>query len=177
MLRATVHDNATAEQEFKRAIALDPGRSRTHEWFAQFYLTTGRPVEALAEAERASTLEPLSATATAELARALAANDRCDEALARLKTIAALDPPLLRVPPIIASCEARQGRWAEAIAALRPGAAGGDGVHLATLGYLYARAGQRETRALDPGAPAGPLAERRGRRVPPRLRSRGTGGS
>lgn len=145
MLRATVHDNATAEQEFKRAIALDPGRSRTHEWFAQFYLTTGRPVEALAEAERASTLEPLSATATAELARALAANDRCDEALARLKTIAALDPPLLRVPPIIASCEARQGRWAEAIAALRPGAAGGDGVHLATLGYLYARAGQRET--------------------------------
>jgi len=141
--RAKDYDFASAEEHFKHAISLEPSRARIREWFANFYLLTGRPVEALAEAQRALAVDPRSPSATAEVARALVANDRCDEALARLETIAALEPPLLRAVPIAAQCHGRAGRWAEAIALLRPRAESGDALILAMLGYMLARAGQR----------------------------------
>jgi len=143
VLRAMAGDLAEGERHLRRALDLEPGRTRIRERFANFLLYTGRPVEALAEAERALALDSLSPSATAELARALAANGRCDEALARLQTIAALDPPLLRAAPIAAQCYGRQGRWAEAAAALRPQAERGDNLSLALLGYVSARAGKR----------------------------------
>jgi serine/threonine-protein kinase len=144
LYRSMDGDLSTAEQHFRRALALEPGKTRVREWFVGLLLMMGRPAEALAEAERAEALDPLSPSATAEVARALAANDRCDEALARLETIKALDPPLLRAAPIAAQCHARSGRWAEAIAALRPQAQRDSGLTLALLGYMYGRAGERE---------------------------------
>jgi DNA-binding SARP family transcriptional activator len=141
--RAKAWDFPTAERHFRRAISLEP-RARVREWFANFLLLAGRPVEALAEAERALALDPLSPSATAEVARALGANDRCDEALARIETIAGLDPPLLRAALIAAQCYGRQGRWADAIDVLRPQAERGEYVTLALLGYMRGRAGQRE---------------------------------
>jgi tetratricopeptide (TPR) repeat protein len=141
--RAKAWDFLTAERHFRRAISLEP-RTRFREWFANFLLLAGRPVEALAEAERALALDPLSSSATAEVARALGANNRCDEALARLETIAELDPPLLRAALIAAQCYGRQGRWAEAIEVLRSQADRGEYLALALLGYMRGRAGQRE---------------------------------
>ncbi len=143
VLRAMAYDYATAERHFRRALVLEPTRTRAREFFVGFLLMTGRRAEALAEAERAVELDPLSPTATAELARALAANHRCDEALARLETIQALDPPPLRVSGIAGWCYSQQGRWAEAIALLRPQAEHGDYGTLALLGYMYGRAGDR----------------------------------
>jgi DNA-binding SARP family transcriptional activator len=137
-------DFEMAEQHFRRALALEPGRTRVREWFAGFLLLTGRRAEALAEAERALALDPLSPSATAEVARALAANDRCDEALARLETIKALDPPLLRAAPIAARCFARQGQWTKAIGVLQPQAVRDSNLAPAMLGYVYGRAGKRE---------------------------------
>jgi tetratricopeptide (TPR) repeat protein len=142
--RAMVWDFPAAERHFRRAIDLEPRTPRWREWFTAFLLLTGRPVEALAEAERALALNPLSPSATAELARALGANNRCDEALARLETIAKLDPPLLRAPLIAAQCYGRQGRWAEAIEVLRSQAERGEYLALSLLGYMRGRAGQRE---------------------------------
>ncbi len=110
VLRGWDNDFATGEHYFRRAILLEPINGRIREWFASFLVRAGRPVEALAQAERAVALDPRSPSAVAEVARALAANDRCDEALARLETIAALDPPLLRVEQIAAECHARKGR-------------------------------------------------------------------
>jgi Tfp pilus assembly protein PilF len=150
VIRSMATDFPTAEQHFRRAISLEPGRTRAREWFVNFLLLTGRPVEALAEAEHVLELDPLSPTATAEVARALVANDRCDEALARLATIASVEPPLLRAAPIAAQCYARQGRWDEAIAALQPQADRGDELALALLGYMLGRAGRREeSRAIQ----------------------------
>jgi tetratricopeptide (TPR) repeat protein len=143
MIRGMANDFTEAERHLRRAIALEPTRTRVREWLVDFLLFAERPVEALTEAEHALALDPLSPSATAELARALAANDRCDEALARLRTIAALDPPLLRAAPIAAQCYGRQGKWAEAIAALGPQAERGDAAVLALLGYMHGRAGDR----------------------------------
>lgn len=144
LVRSMAYDLRAAERHFKRALELDPTRARTREWFSNFYLVAERPVEALVEAERALTLDPLSPSATAEVARALLANDRCDEALERLAPIEALDPPLLRVAPIAAHCYGRKGKWEEAVIQLRPQAQRGDALATAMLGYMLARAGQRD---------------------------------
>jgi DNA-binding SARP family transcriptional activator len=143
LARSIAYDFDTAEPHFTRAIALEPTNARYREWAVDFYLAADRPVEALAEAERALALSPLSPTATAELARALLVNDRCDEALTRLERIAALDPPLLRAAPIAAQCFARKRMWNKAIERLRPQAERGEHLSLALLGYLLGRAGQR----------------------------------
>jgi len=50
----------TADQEFKKALELDPNYSTAHHWYAQFLASRGRSVEALAEIDQATTLDPQS---------------------------------------------------------------------------------------------------------------------
>ncbi len=49
-----------ARQEFKRAIALNPGYATTHHWYSILLMRTGSFEEALAEGNRALDLDPLS---------------------------------------------------------------------------------------------------------------------
>jgi TolB-like protein/DNA-binding winged helix-turn-helix (wHTH) protein/Tfp pilus assembly protein PilF len=49
-----------ADQEFKKALELDPNYSTAHHWYAQFLASRGRSVEALAEIEEATALDPQS---------------------------------------------------------------------------------------------------------------------
>jgi TolB-like protein len=53
-------DWTAAEQEYQRAIALDPGLARAHHWYAVFLSATKRHTEAISEINRAIDLEPLS---------------------------------------------------------------------------------------------------------------------
>lgn len=148
LARSIAYQFPEAERHFRHAVELEPGWARIREWVVDFYLSTGRPAEALLEAETALALDSLSPSATAELARALLANGRCGDALARLERLAALNPPLARAAPIAAQCYARLGRWADGIAQLRPQADRGEQLSLALLGYVMGRAGQRQ-QALD----------------------------
>lgn len=137
-------DYATAENDLRRAIALDPIYGRAREWLVQLYLRTDRPTEALAEARRALEIDPLSPTAHAEIARALVANGRYDEALAHLEHIAEVQPPLLRTAAIAAQAYAMKQMWPEAITALRPQAEQGQPESLSFYAYMLARAGRRD---------------------------------
>jgi tetratricopeptide (TPR) repeat protein len=143
MVRMRAHDFPAAEDEFAQAIALDPANASVHQSLSGLYLVTGRPREGLAEAQRALAIDPLASAAIADLARALLFNDRCDEALTQLDRIASVQPPLLRAAPIAAQCYAAQHKWAAAVAVLQP-QRDHDPVSLALLGYMLARAGQRE---------------------------------
>ena len=53
-------DAATAEHEFKRAIALNPDYVAAHHWYATFLMTMRRYPEALVEIEKARKLDPSS---------------------------------------------------------------------------------------------------------------------
>ncbi len=53
-------DFAGAEQEFRRAIELNPNYAIAHQWYATFLSDMGRHQEAIAEIERAIQLDPLS---------------------------------------------------------------------------------------------------------------------
>jgi len=137
-------DLQSAEREYARAIAIDPGFAGAHEAFVQLFRWMGRPADELAHAQRAVELDPLAPEAHAELARALLGNDRCDEALAELGKLSGVKPAPLRVVPIAAECYARERRWSEAIAVLRPRAERGETPPLALFGFMLGRSGQRE---------------------------------
>jgi TolB-like protein/Tfp pilus assembly protein PilF len=49
-----------ADQEFKKALELDPNYSTAHHWYGQFLASRGRSVEALAEIDQATELDPQS---------------------------------------------------------------------------------------------------------------------
>ncbi len=50
----------TAEDQFRRAIELNPNYATAHYWYSVLLLTTGKLKEAVAEAEKAQLLDPLS---------------------------------------------------------------------------------------------------------------------
>jgi serine/threonine-protein kinase len=139
-VRMTGHiDLTAAEVQLKRALALDPGDRRTHEYLALLYDWTERPDDALAEAQRAIELDPLSVTALRELARALFSARRYDEALAQLQRSRTLGPPVRTAPIIAGQIYAKKNMYPQAIAELRT-------MHsefaLALLGHTLAKAGQ-----------------------------------
>ena len=75
---------------------------------------------------------------------ALFGNHRFDESLTQLDRVAAIQPPLQAVAFVAAQCYAKQQRLPEAIAILRPQAEAGDPMFRGLLGYMLARAGQRD---------------------------------
>ena len=54
------HDMALAEQQFKKALELDPSNVTAHEWYGYFLMVNNRIPEALREAKRALDLDPAS---------------------------------------------------------------------------------------------------------------------
>ena len=140
-LRMTEFDFAAAEKELKRAAALDPQHSRIREWLSFLYYWQERPVDALAEANRAVENDPLSPTAHAEVGRALCVNGRVEEGLARLKSLHAVQQPPARVASYTAYCHGKKGDWAAAVAAIPKGR---ENLSDALLGRSLAHAGRRE---------------------------------
>jgi len=62
-------DWATAEKEFKRAIALNPNYATAHQWYSEYLSDLGRREEAFAEAKAALALDPLSLIVNENVAR------------------------------------------------------------------------------------------------------------
>jgi tetratricopeptide (TPR) repeat protein len=53
-------DWARAEEEYRRAIALDPNSAQAHNWYAELLQVQGRTEEAVREAEKAAQLDPVN---------------------------------------------------------------------------------------------------------------------
>jgi TolB-like protein/Tfp pilus assembly protein PilF len=80
-----------AEEEFKKAIALKPGYSTAHEWYALFLAIQGRLDEALTEMQTAYRLDPLSTSVNNGLARIYHFRNETDKALAQADKTIRLD--------------------------------------------------------------------------------------
>ncbi len=72
-----------AEQEFKRAIALNPNYEWAHHVYCALLISAGRPDEAIAEARRAVEVDPLSVPARNIFALILAEAGHTDEIRAK----------------------------------------------------------------------------------------------
>jgi TolB-like protein/DNA-binding winged helix-turn-helix (wHTH) protein/Flp pilus assembly protein TadD len=85
-------DWATAQHEYKRAVQLNPGDARVHNWFAGYLMYVGRLDDGISEAKIARDLDPLSLPINNALAGRLLAAGRYDEALQQVQKTLDLDP-------------------------------------------------------------------------------------
>lgn len=83
---------AEADQEFQRAIALNPNDPMVRAWYAMYLGAMGRRDEALSEAEQAKDLDPLSPIVGLISSRIFYWNHEYDRAIAGYSKIIELDP-------------------------------------------------------------------------------------
>ena len=135
-----------AEQEFKRAIALNPGYATAHHWYAWHLIVTGRHDEGIAALRKAESLDPLSLIIGADLADALCIAHRFDDAVRQSRKMIEMDPHFAIAHYQLGQALEQQGRHDEAIAELRQaiGLAEDNVTFEANLAYSYARAGRRD---------------------------------
>lgn len=134
-----------AEQEFKRAIALDPNYSIAHHWYAFDLAAMGRMDEAVAEVKRARQTDPLSAIINTDVAEMLYWARRYDEALQQARATIELDPNFAHAHRVLERIYDEKRMFPEAIAEGQRAVAlsGNDTWMLTELAGTYARAGKK----------------------------------
>jgi TolB-like protein/Tfp pilus assembly protein PilF/predicted Ser/Thr protein kinase len=108
-----------AEEEFRRAIDLDPGNSTVRARYANFLSWMLRHEEAMEQIRLAQSLDPLSVDVLRYGARGLHRFRRYDEAIRGYRRLLDIHPDFGPARDEIAYILVDQGRYDEAIAALR----------------------------------------------------------
>jgi TolB-like protein/predicted Zn-dependent protease len=141
---------APSEQEFRRAIELNPNYATAHHWFGNSLLVTlGRFDEAIKEGERAVELDPLSVIINADLGSTLMIARRYDAAIAQFRKTLALDSNFAYAHWNLGEAFYLKGDLAAAISEYEKAAALDDDPEiLALLGRAYAESGKKE-KALE----------------------------
>src|SRR5579864_7597928 len=88
-------DSGTADEEFRRAIDLDPNNANAHHWYATFLEAVRRFDQSLSEIDRAQALDPNSSSILADKGRLLWIAGRHQEALRLLRQLEQADPDSL----------------------------------------------------------------------------------
>jgi serine/threonine protein kinase/tetratricopeptide (TPR) repeat protein len=88
---------SAAEEEFKKALALDPRDVNAHTWYGLLLVSLGRTDEALAQLERARELDPLSGILQAQIARAYVYGRRSERAIEEARKASSFPTALARL--------------------------------------------------------------------------------
>jgi Flp pilus assembly protein TadD len=133
-----------AEKEFRRALELNPSLVEAHLGEATYLATLGRFDDALAEDKLALSLDPASPRArVASLSHSYLAR-RFDRTIEECRKTIELAPNVGTPHATLGIVLSYEGRSADAIVEAQNGARlSGSPSHLAMLGYVYARAGNR----------------------------------
>ncbi|MEK6374659.1 MAG: protein kinase [Acidobacteriota bacterium] len=144
---------AKGEQEFQRAIALNPNDADAHRYYGDFLIAMGRFDAAIAEKRRAEQLDPLSITPSQDVGRALYYAGRYDEAIEQAKRTQELDRNFPYVYYLQAQIALRNGHVDEALSLIQRALtlSGPNTLLISTWAYMNARAGNRveAMRAMD----------------------------
>lgn len=135
-----------AEEEFKRAIDLNPSNGLAHRHYAMLLESTARFDDAVVERKRAIELDPLSPAVNRELAFTYYLSRRYDDAIRQQRLVLAMDPNFLGALIGIGQPLVAQERFDEAITSYTKALAI-DPQSLAAKGWLAranARAGHDE---------------------------------
>ncbi|MGE5818096.1 MAG: winged helix-turn-helix domain-containing protein, partial [Deltaproteobacteria bacterium] len=104
-----------AEQEFRRAIDLNPNYATAHQWYGLLLASLGRFPEAEVEVRRAQQLEPVSPIINMAVAEVFTWEHRYDDAIAEYKKIIALDPSFSGAYGNLAEVYAQKHMYSEAL--------------------------------------------------------------
>lgn len=108
-----------AEQEFRRALELNPNLEEARFEYAWFLSTMGRQGEAVVEGERAVRIDPLSVSANLALGSVYHGAGLLDKALAQLRRTIELEPNDPRCYEFIAGVYRSLGLYDELVAAIQ----------------------------------------------------------
>jgi TolB-like protein/DNA-binding winged helix-turn-helix (wHTH) protein/Tfp pilus assembly protein PilF len=135
---------AAAEEEFKRALELNPNYALAHSGYAGVLSNMGRHQEAVAEAVRGRELDPVSVSSNTALGRILYRARRYDESIAAARKALELDPNDASPLWWIALSHEQKGALDQAIEELEKAVAlSGEGtLSRALLANAYAIGGQ-----------------------------------
>jgi TolB-like protein/Tfp pilus assembly protein PilF len=150
---------AGAEQEFKRALDLDPGSLYVHRDYSIFLMALGRHEEAITEMQRAVELDPLSSETHSNFGRILYRARKYEEAITHFNQALELESRNYTAHIRLGDVYAKLGRYDEAITMFEKAAQlRSEGMHSARLARVYALMGkQREARQLLSQSKAGPF--------------------
>jgi TolB-like protein/DNA-binding winged helix-turn-helix (wHTH) protein len=139
-------DWESAEKEYKRAIALNPGYATAHHWYAWHLIVMGRNGEGIAELRKAQSLDPLSLIISADLADALCIAHLYDESVQQSRRTLEMDPSFAIAHYELGQAFERKRMVNEAIGEFQRAIelSGGNEVFDANLAYAFATSGSKE---------------------------------
>jgi eukaryotic-like serine/threonine-protein kinase len=107
---------AGAENEYRRAIELNPNYATAHQWYSTLLSILGRQDEALREARRASELDPLSPVVKATIAIRFFEARQYDKAIDMIREVIAMDKDFAQAHVMLGENYIEKGMYEEAIA-------------------------------------------------------------
>ena len=140
-----------AEEEFQRAIDLNPGCVDAYHWRGTLFSMLGQHADALREKSRALELDPLSLVIRTDLGRMFYFSRDYDRSLEQYLAALDMDPNFVSAHLWLAHVYQQKGLLERAIAELKIGVhlSSDSPYALARLGHGYARAGKlNEARSL-----------------------------
>jgi len=139
-------DWESAEKEYKRAIALNPGYATAHHWYAWHLIVMGGNDEGIAELRKAESLDPLSLIIGADLADALCIAHRYDESAQQSRKTLEMDPNFAVAHYQLGQAFEQKRMPDEAIGEFKRAIelSNGDDTFEANLAYAYATSGRKE---------------------------------
>lgn len=142
MARQYEWDWVGAEEEYRRAIRLNPNYAAARQWYGIFLAYTGRFDEGLEQMWRAQELDPVSLAISAQTGLVLMFARRYDEALEQCMETLEVEPTAVEARLYLAMTYALQQRFSEAIGEYR-NLPGDNPDFKAMLGHAYAASGRR----------------------------------
>jgi len=139
-------DWPSAENEFRRAIELNPGYATAHHWFAWHLAVMGRNREAIAEMRRALSLDPLSLIINADLAEQLLVTRSYHDSIEQSRKTIEMDPNFAVAHYDLGQALVQTRNYDEGIAELESAVklSGGSPVCSSHLANAYALTGRRK---------------------------------
>ena len=137
---------ASAEKEYKRALALNPSYATAHHWYAWHLIVIGRNGEGIAELKKAESLDPLSLIISADLADAMCIAHRFDDSVQQSHKTIEMDPHFAVAHYQLGQALQQKHSHDEAIAEFRRAIelSGGNTTFESNLANAYAVAGRKE---------------------------------
>jgi TolB-like protein/tetratricopeptide (TPR) repeat protein/DNA-binding winged helix-turn-helix (wHTH) protein len=135
-----------SEQEFRRAIELNPNYATAHQWYSYYLSAMGRFLEAVEEAQKAKEIDPLSLSITTTLAGRYRDSGQYDQAINLSQRTLEMDPDFVTAHVALGATYEAQGNWAQAILEYQKAVdlSRNSPPALAALGSAYGYSGNRD---------------------------------
>lgn len=139
-------DMTGADEDYQRALTLDPNNANAHHWYALYLSAMKRHEEAIQHINRAVELDPLAIGIRYNAAWIYMAADRTEVAFAMAQHALEMDPSSAPAQGILAALYVSKGQYEEAIAEMRAaqGVRASYSPYAVEVAHIYALEGKKQ---------------------------------